>query len=160
VREQDVARCLDGFHAVLSIESDHLHVQSTPDRGKVRLAVELDRVDALDVRLTIVRRQLVAEQSSRDGEAVVRPRQNGVAPETEGRLVRAARHHRAFDAQPVLLEGEGVVAVVEAERQIVPGGGAKGSAEVGPARHLNSGVVENGARPAALQLCHEQPAVG
>src|SRR5205807_2511166 len=75
VRGQDVRDGLVALDAVLGEEATDLDVEALSHRGEVRLAVELDGVDAINVRPPVVGVELLVEDAPGQRETIVDARQ-------------------------------------------------------------------------------------
>src|SRR5207253_10997452 len=121
---------------------------------------ELDRIDTVAIRLTVVRRELPAEQAASQREAIIAAGYDRVGPEAETGLDSAAGNDGALEAHPVLLKQQLVGAIVETEGQLLLSCRACRERGIDPATNLQALRIEQPAGISPLQPLHEQPALG
>ena len=62
---QGIANRIIAFNAVLAERAADLDIQSARDRGEIGLAVELNRIDAVEIRLAIIGAELAIKKAAR-----------------------------------------------------------------------------------------------
>src|SRR5260370_31373151 len=86
MRQQSIAGGIFRFETNLREEMSDFDAHPLSDRRKISLAVELDRVNAVEVRFPVVGRQLTAKEPAGDGEAIIDAGKNRIAAEAPARL--------------------------------------------------------------------------